>query len=201
MSEIRFGTTRVAAAMVLACAWCLGLASPAQAEAPRLRRIVVHVDRQTDVPAWLLARAEELAGNVFDAIGVHLVWTGGKARSAPPDGALHLDVVISTTDRAGRSDPNAASLGRAAHGTGRAYIFYSRILSFARRTGNPTTLVFANVLAHELGHMLLPPESHSASGLMQPQLNVRIARMPDFTPDQKRQIRLVLQAGQESSGG
>ena len=44
--------------------------------------------------------------------------------------------------------------------------YYHRIESYARRTHVPADVLLGYVLAHELGHVLLRSDSHTAGGLM-----------------------------------
>ena len=58
--------------------------------------------------------------------------------------------------------------------------------------------LLGHVMAHELGHLLLPHGAHSAAGLMRPaldraQVRAAIAGLLTFTPDQAALIRARLQ--------
>jgi hypothetical protein len=44
-------------------------------------------------------------------------------------------------------------------------------------------------MAHEVGHVLLPPFGHSRSGIMRATMDGRIMRVPGFMPDQADTIR------------
>jgi hypothetical protein len=54
--------------------------------------------------------------------------------------------------------------------------------------------VLARVLAHEIGHQMLPLQGHSESGIMRPSLNYRAAAPPTFTHDEAAAIRMFLSA-------
>jgi hypothetical protein len=120
------------------------------------------------------------------------VWTGGASATAPADGALHLDVLILSEDRTQEKMSEADALGEASSLTRRAYIHYSRVLAYATRTMSDSRCVLALVLAHEIGHMLLPEPSHTTSGLMRANWRGQIAVVPGFSPTQAATIRALL---------
>ena len=47
-------------------------------------------------------------------------------------------------------------------------LYFDAVTDVARRYGSPRGDVLGLALAHEIGHVLLPPPSHSSSGIMQP---------------------------------
>jgi hypothetical protein len=51
------------------------------------------------------------------------------------------------------------------------------------------------VIAHELGHLVLPENSHSATGIMAAGLDLRVNADPLFTPEQIVAIRETLASG------
>ena len=74
---------------------------------------------------------------------------------------------------------------------GRASIFCDRI---ATMPGAPT--YFANplgdVIAHEVGHLLLGANSHSPSGIMRANVDVRALHLQSFDKAQAHTIRTTL---------
>jgi hypothetical protein len=85
-------------------------------------------------------------------------------------------------------------LGRASRPTSRAYIFYDRVFDHARMTGSDVSRLLAGVIAHEVGHLLLPALSHAPSGIMRAHWDRQMVRVPDFTVDQGATIRTRLAA-------
>ena len=47
-------------------------------------------------------------------------------------------------------------------------VYRDAVADVARRYGQPVGQVLGIALAHEIGHALLPPPSHSTSGIMRP---------------------------------
>jgi hypothetical protein len=52
--------------------------------------------------------------------------------------------------------------------------------------------VVGRVLAHEIGHHLLPAKGHSDAGLMRASLNYQTSEPPSFTHDQVDSMRALL---------
>jgi hypothetical protein len=147
--------------------------------------------RELDLKPADLLEAERLAAGVYARIGVHVVWTGGSATEAAPDQALHLDVVILNEEMTAKRKPVPAPMtfGQASPETRRAFIYSARVINHAIETSSDPSWVLALVLAHEVGHMLLPVYRHTTSGLMRPYWEGRIAAIPDFLPSQVDEIR------------
>ena len=79
------------------------------------------------------------------------------------------------------------------------WVFYPRIRTYSAALGLDPSELLGYVMAHELGHLLLPDGAHSPAGLMRPALDpaqVRAAAegLLTFTPDQAGLIREHLHA-------
>jgi hypothetical protein len=75
-----------------------------------------------------------------------------------------------------------------------AYVFYRDVLTLAREGDAAEYRLLGHALAHEIGHLLLGPNSHSATGVMRGQWNhddlKTMARAYlFFTDQQSQQIR------------
>jgi hypothetical protein len=160
--------------------------------------VVLHVIDYAHVTSGEIAEAEEQATRVYSAAGVRTIWTvGGAASAAQADGAFHVDLVLLSKDMAARkirSDgiDQQQTFGRASWATRRAYIFYDHIAAYAMQTTTPFTRVLGVVIAHEVGHLLLPDFSHTSAGIMRATWEGRIARVPGFTDAQGMAIRARL---------
>ena len=76
-------------------------------------------------------------------------------------------------------------------------LYYDAITEVAKQYGAPVGQVLGIALAHEMGHVLLPPPSHSATGIMQASwegddLRHAIVGKVDFTDDQAAAMRARL---------
>lgn len=154
--------------------------------------VVVHLSDQDHVPARELAHAQTLVTETYARSGIRLVWTDGSAKLAVTDGNLHVDVFILNTDQIERTKPAAGVFGQASHITERAYIFYARLFQQAIRHGGEPARALALVMAHELGHVLLPEYSHTPTGLMRAHWEGRVTAIPDFLPAQAATMRAML---------
>ncbi len=188
-------TTTLAVAVAVAAS--LSGARPAAAENLE-PMIVLHVHNCADVPAPDLAKAEAEATQVYRDIGVHAVWTEEDATTAVADGARHLTVLILSremADRKVKADGLAANvLGIATNATGQAYIFPDRIALILLKKPQSGYHLLAKVLAHEVGHLLLPVNSHSPRGIMAADLDLRPG-LRHFTTAQGKTIRARLLDG------
>jgi len=177
-----------AAGVVIVLAGALH-AQTVPASASDVATVVLHVRDFQGVPRDALADAERGASEIYAHIGVRLVWTDGSARLDAVDRRLNIDIVILDKAMADRNNPDPAAFGQASHATRRAYIYYSRIMSFVARTHSNPDRALAVVLAHELGHVLLPEYSHTEAGIMRPTLSGPVFKLPRFAPAQATTIR------------
>jgi hypothetical protein len=153
--------------------------------------IVVHVADYQGVRASERAEAFRRASDVFLAIGVALTWTD-RPRHNEADGLIHIDLVILNAEMSDRHRPNPTTFGVASHVTKRAYVYYPRIAKHCGPGPSDRTRALALVIAHELGHVLLPEYSHSTSGLMQREWKEQVVTIPPFLPWQARAIRAMV---------
>ena len=89
--------------------------------------------------------------------------------------------------------------GQAHQPSGRASIFCERI---ATMPGAPTyfPIPLGDVIAHEVGHLVLGTNSHSRSGIMRANANVHTMHLQTFDEAQARTIRTVLMKLTNTSG-
>jgi len=156
--------------------------------------VVLHVTDYAHLVADELLVAQRLAAQVYERIGVRIIWSDGYGAEAAADGALHLDVIVLDKKMTARRQPAPMAFGEASHVTRRAFIYSSRVMDHAIETRSEPRLVLGLVLAHEVGHMLLPEYSHSPSGLMRAYWEGRLTTIPGFLPAQAAEIRAQLTA-------
>jgi hypothetical protein len=164
------------------------------ADAAERATIVLHVDDFSGLPADDLNAAAALAGRIFARAGIRMIWVYGRDRAPRADGALHLKVLVLSKKMAERKiatdlvDSNV--LGQAASGSGRAYIFSQRVASLAARNERRVGDLLGRVVAHEVGHLLLPENGHSPSGIMTSSLDLSTTALAAFTSEQTAAIRV-----------
>lgn len=181
---------KVAATMVMGMAF----AAPAFCENPGRPTVVVHLTDYQGMSSGDSVEVKRAVSDVYARAGVDIEWAAGCAKTAPTDGRLHVDVLILDQAMADRHNPEPTTFGRGSHATRRAYVYYSRIAAHARKTGSGVARSVAAVLAHELGHVVLPEYSHAPFGLMQAIWDGGMRRIPDFLPAQAATVRAMVSA-------
>jgi len=184
----------LAAALVAA----LTLTAGGSATAEQLdTTIVVHVDDHAAVARGVLAGAMDRVADIYKTIGVRIEWDRGAAVSRATPGERHLNVLLLTRDlRAKKIAEDAekqAVLGYAHLASGRAYIFFERVAALPGRDTSLATQL-GDVIAHEIGHLMLGQRTHSANGIMRASLGVRTFPLETFTGTEARTIRAALLA-------
>lgn len=153
---------------------------------------VVHVTDYQHVPAGEMADVRRLVSAVYMRDGIAAVWAEGSARIAPHDGRLHVDLVLLNSEMTRRQGPGPLDLGRASHTTRRAYVYYPRVDAVSAEQQCDRRLALALVVAHELGHVLLPAYSHAPTGLMRAGIDGPVRSIPPFERAQGATIRALL---------
>jgi hypothetical protein len=163
----------------------------------RTPTVIVHIDDRAGVATSAMRRAKTEVERMFRRADVALVWTDGPLIAPvprPADGdAMRLAVVVGTIPAASMPSQRRGTdsvLGEAMPDLGRAYVYYDALTAtFATRPRADVDMMFALVLAHELGHLLLPADSHSRFGIMRPSIDESTATFNRFTSDQSSMIR------------
>ena len=198
--------------------WPGVLVSVALALAIGSLRIQIH--DYAAVPCKVLSHASESVTATYEKIGVRTEWIGvvrhgtrsGEAvrRSdrASEDQTTPLTLIILTPKMADRGGIPEDALGLAAvapEGTGRiAYVIFDRVRDIARQAAINEDDLLGYVMAHEIGHLLLPPGSHDNGSLMRSGWAVRDlarANVPqlEFSPLQGSQIRTSVERRQRGA--
>jgi hypothetical protein len=140
--------------------------------------VSISVHNYADVPAVLLSAAEDQAREIFRHAGLETVWLNCspklerlelEPRSCYFADTTHLTLKISPRAVNAQVRDRIDVLGTAypdENGVGFfAYVFYDRVQEIAQRRRLGHALL-ADVMAHEIGHLLLGSNSHSISGIM-----------------------------------
>jgi hypothetical protein len=192
MAKTRRTLMTAAVALILCCG---GRALAAEGEA---LTIVLHVRDYAHLSPSDLKGAENEATRIYKAAHITVVWMNpGAVAGDAYAGAVHLTVLFLDREMAQRTietdriGPNV--LGLAAHATGRAHLFCHRIVAAAETYPQDFSVVLGRVLAHEVGHMVLPAYSHSESGIMRAVLD-RSTAPQRFSREQIATIRTTVAA-------
>jgi len=132
-----------------------------------------------------LVQAEGKATAILNQVGLEVSWvdcpaTPAESKSYPGcQGSLGMTdfaVKILAADEAARFPSHHEALGRAlpcpADQVGcSAYIFYRNVLEVAADGVADKSQVLGHAVVHEIGHLLLGPNSHTANGIMRGRWN------------------------------
>jgi hypothetical protein len=166
--------------------------------------VSISVHDYADVPTPLLAAAEDQAREIFRRAGLETLWLNCspklekvEPRSCYFSDTTHLTLKIIPHAMNAKVRDRIDVLGTAypdEKGAGYfAYVFYDRIQELAQRRRLGHALL-ADVMVHEIGHLLLGSTSHSASGIMCAHWNYEELRNVSegamaFVPAQSRIMR------------
>jgi hypothetical protein len=141
---------------------------------PEPLAITVRVRDTAQVPEDVLVQAQGDVTRIYRQASVDLLWATPESLCAESDAAQHtlLTVALLSSEQAARIDSGVTTdrMGFAARDTaggGRvAYVLYDRIDVLAEANGWDPARILAMVMAHEIGHLLLPYAAHSLDGVM-----------------------------------
>lgn len=168
------------------------------ASAADRRPLVVHVDDRVGVPAQALAMAKRAVEEIFAEAGVSILWKEGRFPASVvatiTRGLAARQVAVMLINNTEDALPGASgcTLGFAAKRPAVAYAYYNRIVEQSLIYPIDVRALLGRVIAHELGHVLLPPNSHSPRGIMRGNIDLELKNPDRFTPDQARLIRVTL---------
>jgi len=151
-------------------------------------KIVVRVDLEVAVPADTLKFAEERAAEVFRRISVTVEWIDEETAARKHIRAPLTLVLVNAVPSRGTGIGIDEALGFAQPPVSRVHVFYDRIDQFRARQPVGLASVLGDVMAHELGHLLLPLPGHSPDGIMRPVVNSDSRALETFTKPQAAQI-------------
>jgi len=178
---------------------CAGLTGrePAAAQTPERFTVQVLLQDEAGVPADVLEQAKREAARVFGLSNIDLEWLE-PGPYQPRSLTLRIVAAPIGTESRHRFVLGFAPGTLKARGI-IAFAFYDRIQIYGADLGLDGSEMLGHVIAHELGHLLLPYDAHSPSGLMrrgwdEAQANQARMGLLTFTPHQAALIRERLSA-------
>ena len=154
-------------AMVVAV--LITVASVADAAEPgQLPVIHLQMDNAADAPAAMLERAQHEVTRIFADAGLDVEWTqtGPRFTVQVVTSALGYSTAASTVMGVALRTSSGAT----------AQVFFNQVQDFAHRWRVDVGRLLAYVIAHEVGHLLLPRMPHSATGLMKADWDTDLVR-------------------------
>jgi hypothetical protein len=160
-----------------------------------VRRPTIRVVLRNDanVPSDVVTAAQDSVRAVYDAAGVDITWSGGvPAATVALISGRHVGKLRHPPEVIGFAAGSRARRGKM------AYIFMHRVTELSARYRLHSSVILGAVMAHELGHLLLPFDAHSEVGVMRPMLNHDDFRQADlgqllFTAGQAAQIQSAIE--------
>ena len=143
--------------------------------APDGARVTISVYNDAEVPTDVLGRTEEQAERVFKHSGIEVRWLNCRVPVVSEEASqvcrealfpehLHLRIVRKS---AGLKGETMGISFQAEDGSGcYADLFYEQMRQLHRSDGTDIATLLGHVAAHEIGHLLLGTDSHSAAGIM-----------------------------------
>jgi len=157
--------------------------------------LIVRVRDQAQLPDRTLREALMIAGGVYRRAGVTVEWRL-QPGDAVDEGGLAIAIVGAAAQARFRASDDSMGVARGEDGARAivAYVFYDRVREFGQRGRVDAWIVLGCAIAHELGHLLLPVNSHAPDGIMRadwdPKMLSRAGGFLSFAPDQGRLLRL-----------
>lgn len=113
------------------------------------------------VPAQILGAAQAQVDRIYGHAGFEIVW-------GDDDGSRGGCIVVKVEAHAAVATSSADVMGLALRRgrTRSASIFFLRVADLAQKHHVALATLLGHVMAHEIGHLLLPVNSHSSKGLM-----------------------------------
>jgi hypothetical protein len=146
------------------------------------------------VPFNVMRETKAEVESTFHATGVRIVWVDPAAAPQSP-APLKLYVVGGTPTNSHTRPPGATIVGLAPQSGSWAQVFYRRVAAAVAERPISISVVLAHVISHEIGHLLLPPNSHSPFGVMRRAVDLEHPTLRRFTTEQSRLIRVALSTG------
>jgi hypothetical protein len=157
--------------------------------------IVAQIENECGLSQAALNEAEQLAARIYEAIGVRLTWVHRELLFQAQPG-LRLRVLLLPRRMADRKIARERIrrevLGQANRPARLVYIFCARIGEASVKYMQEYTRLLGLVLAHEMGHVVLPVSSHLNTGIMREKVDVWSKTVKYFTAEQGDAIRSML---------
>lgn len=189
---MRRNTWRLVTTCCLVVVWLVRPCEADPADADPV--VVIKFENPNSLTTPWLDRARVLATEIYERAGVMLRWMMDETNDA--DRTLTIVLTTSTALPPGLGTEAmgvAPTPGDGTRGT-TAYIFLDKISSFVASHRLAAADVIACALAHEIGHLLLPPNAHRPDSVMRDTWHPalfppRAPGIPDFPVDQARLLR------------
>jgi hypothetical protein len=132
--------------------------------------LAVVLENQASLSDSDVTAAEQHVTAVFQSTGITVQWLHDTERPVSTAAGVFVPHVIlaarPVADRFAGRNRDHDVLGVSVAPARLAYVFANRILMMSLSRGTSFSRALGYVIAHELGHLLLPGQGHTAAGLM-----------------------------------
>lgn len=159
-----------------AAVFLLGFSQPSTADETRSSRLVLRVYNYAAVSAEWMRLTSEKVRRTYGEAKVDVDWIEPLSRhgdtvATPASSAdvFAVRLLIRSKMVSDRHSTRESVMGMALASDecgGTVSVSYAQVLRVARQYRQPVLDILALAMAHEVGHLLLPPPSHSATGIM-----------------------------------
>jgi hypothetical protein len=138
------------------------------AEAGNGPTIDLRMENDAGVPGYVLEQSQDEVRRIFASSGLTVRWTDTASR--------YTVTIVPQVLGYGRAGSPVMGVAFRKANRSVAQIFLKQVQNFAATYRVDLSIVLAYVIAHEVGHLLLPGTSHSAIGLMRSGWDNALAR-------------------------
>jgi len=184
------GRSALSALGLAACLLTADVVSAASRRPEPELQVTVRLDDKAGVQGVYLKFAKERAAAVFAMRGVKLAWIDGEDANRLKIVAPYTILIMAEAPAKLKAEMERLGMdvmGQGAPAVGRAYIYYDRVLKLNPVPPRDIITTLGDVMAHELGHLMLPP-GHSNLGIMRSDINMTSRRLETFTDVQAAHI-------------
>jgi len=200
-------TLALSAALAVSVGGMIALAFPETAfggETGPAPKVTILIYNYAQVTRAVLTGAEREAGRIFADAGISILWFECPAvpSTAGPQGLCQnasesKDIRLQLLSAPIKSNSQDSVWGLAVR-PDIASVYYEYVVRLAVAYEFEVDSILGAVIAHEIGHLLLGPNSHYGIGIMRPQWSfeqVRQVMMGTllFTPEQSKHLRALAQ--------
>ena len=184
--------------------WLIGFTATGRvfAAPPPQFKIVVNIENYAPVERSPLQTAKRETARVFRQMGIEIEWRDRWVQAAGDMSVPAFSVVMLSPSMAAektkRDGVASETLAISSQKTGRAYVFYERLVKFSQQDELDEGLMLGYALMHELGHMIADLR-HDGLGIMRQFLELRQTGFLGFTRAQKAAIRTALANAMKTS--
>jgi hypothetical protein len=165
--------------------------------------VSVSVYNDAGAPTGVLLQAENIAARIFEQAGLNVKWINCPfVAPGLPDAAICRKAIFPAyfqqrivSPHPGLSESSFGVSYLSSEGVGcYSYVFYQRLAEQLRVSEQNAAVLLGHVMAHEIAHLLLGTNSHSASGIMRAHWYAQELASANkgellFTPDQARAMK------------